>query len=379
MKLCIIVGNSLRKDPRVIKQINCALDEGIDVHFIGYVDENYSAQFLESIGCPFSIVDLGEKYTGHLKSLIKKLYRQFLFYFYPIKWMIKIKPDVIHANDFDTLIPSYIASLFCRSKVLYDSHEIYAENIGIANNKVLKKAIIFSEKILLKRIGAMISVSHSAAAYFQKKYKIPLPTVITNCPYKQNIPIQPFKNPNFFEVLYQGQMYRGRGYEEFVNSAKFIDKNIILVLRGYGSIEGELKEIVKQNNLEKKVRFDGPVEVKDIVIKASTSNVGIVLTQPVNINFKLTVSNKLFEYIHAGLPVILSDVPEHRYLNDAFNFGIIVTNFSPIGIAECINNLSSDPIKYTLLKENAIKASEILCWENESQKLLSLYKSLSAN
>ena len=378
MKLCIIVGNSLRKDPRVIKQISCAANEGIDVYFIGYMDENYSKQFLESIGCSFSIVDLGKKYQGHLTSIFKKLYREFMHFYLPIKMMVKMKPDIIHSNDFNTLIQAYIASKICRCKVIYDSHEICAENIGIATNKIRKNAIIFSEKIILKRIGAMISVSHSAAAYFQEKYKIPLPIVITNCPYRQRIPAKQ-KNGNSFEVLYQGQMYKGRGYEEFVNSAKFINKNINLVVRGYGSIENELKEIVHQNNLGSKVRFDGPVEIKDIVIKASESDVGIVLTQPVNINFKLTVSNKLFEYIHAGLPVILSDVPEHRYLNEKFNFGIIVTNFSPEGIAECINTLLSDPIKYKLLKDNAIRAADILCWENESQKLLSLYKDSSLN
>ena len=70
MKLCIIVGNSLRKDPRVIKQIKCAIDEGIDVHFIGFIDENFRKEFFESVGCPISIVDVGEKYRGHLKSLI---------------------------------------------------------------------------------------------------------------------------------------------------------------------------------------------------------------------------------------------------------------------------------------------------------------------
>lgn len=377
MRLCIIVGNSLRKDPRVIKQIQCAVDEGIEVYFIGFMDSNYNKEFLESVGCHISIVDLGEKYRGHLKSLVKKLYRELMHYYLPIKMIVKIKPDVIHANDFNTLIQAYIASKICKCKLLYDSHEICAENIGIANSKIRKNVIIASERVLLKRVGAMVSVSHAAAAYFSRKYKIPLPTVITNCPYRQDVLSGTQKNPNYFEVLYQGQMYQGRGYEEFVKSAKFLDKNIILVLRGYGSIENELKEIVRVENLQKRVRFDGPVEIKDIVTKAAESQLGVVLTQPVNINFELTVSNKLFEYLHAGIPVILSDVPEHRYLNDQFNFGIIVKDFSPIGIAKCINELSSNPIEYNLLKENAIKAAKLLCWENESKKLIALYKNLT--
>ena len=52
-------------------------------------------------------------------------------------------------------------------------------------------------------------------------------------------------------------------------------------------------------------------------------------------------------------------------------------DFSPKGIAASINYLYANPIEYNLLKENAIKAAKILYWENESKKLITLYKELS--
>jgi glycosyltransferase involved in cell wall biosynthesis len=223
----------------------------------------------------------------------------------------------------------------------------------------------------------MVSVSHSAAAYFSKKYKIPLPVVVTNCPYKSDIPLISVKDMNGFEALYQGLMIKGRGYEEFVKSGKFIDDTITLVLRGYGFIEDELKKIISNENLQNRVRFDPPVEIKDIISKATDSHLGIVLTQPININFKYTVSNKIFEYMQAGLPVLMSDIPEHRYLNEKFNFGVIVEDFSPQNIAASINELHTNPTKYNLLRNNAIKAADVMCWERESLKLLDLYRSLS--
>tara|TARA_R110001583_G_scaffold56717_1_gene170923 strand:+ start:12973 stop:14118 length:1146 start_codon:yes stop_codon:yes gene_type:complete len=377
MKLCIIVSNSLRKDPRVIKQIKCALDEGIDVHFIGFRDKFYSKDFLDSVGCQYSIVDLGDKFVGPLKSIYKKVVRRFYYYYGPIKYMIRIKPDVIHANDFDTLIQAYIASKIVGSKILYDSHEVCAENIGIADKKIQKKIITTIEKYIVKRIDAMVSVSNAAADYFSRKYKIKIPEVITNVPYKSNIEFLEINYTGSFEVLYQGLMLKGRGYHEFVNSGVFIDNNIKLIIRGYGSIEDDLRSIIFNKNLESKVRFDGPVEIKDIVLKASHSHLGIVLTQPVNINFKLTVSNKIFEYIQAGLPVLMSDIPEHRYLNKKFDFGIILYDFSPKGIAKSINDLALDKQEYYRLRNNVIKAAETLCWENESVKLTDLYKKLS--
>jgi glycosyltransferase involved in cell wall biosynthesis len=376
MKLCIIVSNSLRKDPRVIKQIKCALNDGIDVHFIGYRDVFYSKAFLDSVDCEYSIVDLGDTFVGPLKSIYKKIIRRFYYYLDPIKFIIKIKPDVIHANDFDTLIQAYIASKIIKCKVLYDSHEVCAENIGLTDKKIQKNLIIIIERFIVKRIGSMVSVSNAASMYFSKKYKIVKPVVITNVPYRVNNIMLHSRNSDKFEVLYQGLMLKGRGYEEFVKSGKFVN-NIQLVIRGYGSLENDLRKIIIDESLENIVKFDGPVEVKDIVLKASESHMGVVLTQPVNLNFKLSVSNKLFEYIHAGLPVLLSDIPEHQYLNREFNFGIILKDFSPLGIAKCINELAVDKEKYAFLKSNAIKASEILCWENESIKLIKLYHQLS--
>src|SRR5699024_12422208 len=90
-------------------------------------------------------------------------------------------------------------------------------------------------------------------------------------------------------------------------------------------------------------------------------------------NFEYTVSNKIFECIHAGLPVILSPVKEHQYLNDKYNFGIVVDEVSPKSIAEAVRKLKSNPELYSELRKNAIEASKVLNWENESKKLVKLY------
>ncbi|WP_240645302.1 glycosyltransferase, partial [Mammaliicoccus vitulinus] len=78
--------------------------------------------------------------------------------------------------------------------------------------------------------------------------------------------------------------------------------------------------------------------------------------------------------IHAGLPVILSPVKEHIYLNEKYNFGIILDEVTSEKIADAILKLKKNPELYNELKENAIKASEELTWQNESKKLIDLYQ-----
>lgn len=377
MRISITVSNSLKKDPRVIKQVKCAIAAGYEVQFVGYRDAFYDKGFLEELGCTrIDIVDLGDKYVGKVASLWGKFKRRFFRFVLPVRYIREFKPDVVHSNDFDTLIYSYISAKLCKAAVIYDSHEVYAENIGISESFFLKRFVIFSERLLLPHIDKMICVSHAASEYFEKKYSISAPIVITNCPMRNKLPLKE-KNNDHFEILYQGLMVAGRGYEEFVLSAKYLADGIMLVLRGYGSAEQTLRKLVEENGLSNKVIFDKPVEVAELISAASSSHVGVVLTRPVNLNFRLSISNKVFEYAHAGIPVVLSDVPEHRYLNDKYHFAIVIPEVTPKSIAEAIMNLYKDKELYHRLASNAVEMADEMNWEMESKRLIKIYKELS--
>lgn len=374
MKISIVVSNSLKKDPRVIKQIKVAAAAGYEVQFVGYRDENLDWEFLKALGCRCDIVDLGDNYVGYLPSIYKKIRRRLARKRMAVRYLCEFQPDLIHANDFDMLGLSYRAAKKCKAGLIYDSHEIFAENIGIAERGWMKRHIIRSERRLVRKVDRMISVSNAAAAYFEKCYAI-RPTVITNCPMKNTLPLLE-KASDAFEVVYQGLMVRGRGYEEFVDAAKHLPDGIRLKLRGYGSLEPKLRAQIEENHLSGKVVFAPPVEVAQLVQAASASHVGAVLTRPINLNFKLSVSNKVFEYAAAGLPVLLSDVPEHRYLNEKYDFGVILEEVTPEKIAEAVVMLCRDRETYDRLAENAKRMSEEMNWEAESKKLLEIYNSV---
>lgn len=374
MKISIVVSNSLKKDPRVIKQIKVAAAAGHEVQFVGYRDENYDRAFLDALGIRCDIVDFGDDYVGQLSSVYKKIRRRLVRKQRAIRYLCDFRPDIIHANDFDMLGLSYRAARKCKAGLIYDSHEIFAENIGIAERKWMKRQIIRSETRLVRKVDRMICVSNAAAAYFEDKYAI-CPTVITNCPMKNTLPLLK-KAEDAFEIVYQGLMVRGRGYEEFVDAAKYLPDGIRLKLRGYGSLEPHLRAQIEENGLSDKVVFAPPVEVAQLVQEASASHVGAVLTRPINLNFKLSVSNKVFEYAAAGLPVILSDVPEHRWLNERYGFGLILDEVTPEKIAEAIVTLYRNKELYRRLADNAERMSDEMNWEAESKKLLEIYHSV---
>lgn len=372
MKICDVVLNSIWYDPRVRKQLVSYLDNGNETVCVGFRCERYDAQKVAELPCPATIVDIGEEYRGQLPSLRLKLRRLKLKHRAICDAIIAYKPDLIHANDLNVLIGAYRASRKLKCRLVYDAHEINIENIGSDKTpKLMKFAMELVERYIMKRTDLNVCTNHAAANYFAEKYHIAPPMVVTNCTLKKEA-ARPTKKHDGFEVLNHGRFYAGRGYDLLIEAAPLLKDlpDVKLALRGYGTIEEQLKNRCAELNADNVV-FYPPVRVEELIQSASESHVGLAITEPICLNFKLSVSNKLFEYAAAGLPVIMSDIPEHRYLNEKYRFGIVVLENTPEALAAAINQLYSDKALYARCAENAIKLSKEINWDNEFGKLIS--------
>ena len=219
----------------------------------------------------------------------------------------------------------------------------------------------------------MVCVSNAAAYYFVEKYKIKKPLVVTNCTLKSDkvYNTKVVKNETF-EILNHGQFYEGRGYDIMADACELIQdlQNVRLALRGFGKMENKLKNRISKLPNKEQFVFYPPVHVSELIKSAASSMVGVAITEPICLNFKLSVSNKLFEYAAAGLPVIMSNIPEHKYLNDKYQFGVIIEKNTPESLVEAIKKLYLDKDFYDVCVKNAKKMTEEVNWENEFSKLL---------
>lgn len=371
MRVCDIVLNSIWFDPRVRKQLIEYQENGIDVVAVGFKCPRYDAEKVKKIPCETTIVDIDPRYNGRQKGVFRKLWREHLTINGIRRAVVQTRADIIHVNDLNVLIPAYLASRKLKCKLVYDSHEINTENYVSGSRPKISGFSRIIERYIAKRVDQMVCVSHAAADYFAKEYKIRKPMVVTNCALrKDTLTEQPQKHPGF-EVMAHGQFYPGRGYEEMLGAAELLKGNpeIRICLRGMGNLEESLRNTVAEKHLDN-VTFYPPVQIEQLIPEAARSHVGIAITKPICLNFKLSVSNKLFEYAAAGLPVIMSDIPEHRYLNDKYHFGIILPDDSPRSLADAVLQLYRDPELYWQLAENSKRLSQEVNWENEFGKLL---------
>lgn len=379
MKICNVVLNSIWYDPRVRKQILSYKKNNCEVSCVGLKCERYNKEKVDEIPCSVELIEIPNEYKVKLNSILKKLKRERVIEDKITQAIINTSPDIIHSNDLNALIPSYRAAKVLKCKLIYDSHEVYTENHNIARNKLYSMYLKLKEKYIVKRIDKMVCVSNAAADYFEKELKIEKPLVVTNCSLKAEQYISTEKNSGF-EIINHGQFYEGRGYDVMLEASSLLKEypEIKLAIRGYGVMEEQLRKRAEELKADNFI-FYPPVTVDKLIESASHSAVGVAITEAICLNFKLSVSNKLFEYVSAGLPVIMSDIPEHRYLNTKYKFGIVLENDTPQAFADAVLKLYTDKEFYNSCAENAKKLSDEINWENEFGKLINEERNMLEN
>ena len=291
--------------------------------------------------------------------------------------------QVYHANDANTLPAAWLAAKQNRAKLVYDAHELETGR-SFSSTKITgiyRKLWALPERIFIHRVNDIITVSQSIAEELVRIYHVKMPEVILNCPEKNSIPpSNRLRNELHIKEsqkvsLYQGRITPGRGIETFSEAIQSIG-NVVGVVLG----DGPLLSAFRQNcqlGKWKGVYFPGQVALDDLPFYTASADIGIVLTQDTCLNHHYSLPNKLFEYLHAGLPVVGSKIPEVERIIREYQVGELVDPEDPNSIADGIQMILADPIRYQNMKANALKAAEIFNWQNESKKLLRLYDHLS--
>jgi len=236
-------------------------------------------------------------------------------------------------------------------------------------------------------MDAVVTVNDLIAEELRRQYRIPLPTVVRNCP-KPVVPcaVDPSYSiraklalsPETPIILYQGRYELGRGLEELIESARYLSRGVI-VLRGYGSNEADLRQRVDGHGVQGRVFMVEPVPMADLVTAASEADVGVVSYTAYSPNNYYASPNKLFEYIMAGLAIAVSNLPVLEKIVRDHDLGVVFDPADPKHIAEQLNALVGNPARLRACRENATcVAHNRYNWDHEGGKLISLYRTLAA-
>ena len=276
------------------------------------------------------------------------------------------KVEIIIAVDLDTLTAAFCATKLKRAKLVFDAHEYFEEVPEVVDRPLIKWVWGHVAKTLIPGTDAVYTVNRSLAQIFSAKYKKEF-VVIRNVPVlKQEIPLK--KNERY--IIYQGALNEGRGIEELLRA--MVNVELPLKLVGEGDLSEELRELCSKSGLEKKVSFLGKIAPEDLRTLTKNAYIGLNLLLDKGLNYRLSLANKFFDYMHAGIPSVSMNFPEYQQINQMHEVSVLIENLDPAIISDAINSLIADLAHYEILVSNCAVASEIYCWQNEEKKLLDI-------
>jgi glycosyltransferase involved in cell wall biosynthesis len=366
-RVIVSVTNDLSTDRRVHRSCMALRKLGYDVLLVG-------RRRRKSIPL--------DKRPYRTKRMFLLFEKGFLFYaeynFRLFFFLIFHKADLFLSNDLDTLLPNYLAKKIKGSGLIYDTHEYFTGVPELEGRPYVQKFWKRIEKWIFPKLKEVITVNDSIAKLYHDEYKKDMTVV-------RNIPDVPENSSDFSEkelgldenkniIILQGSGINvDRGAEEAVLSMQYVD-NAVLYIVGDGDVLPILKEMVRENELEGKVKFIPKQTLDKLFAYTRHADIGLTLDKDTNINYRYSLPNKLFDYIHAGVPVLASSLPEIKSIIDKYKVGEMIENHDPHHIAEKISAMLVDKQMLSVYRENCNIAKCELNWKNEEIKLTDVFK-----
>ena len=312
-----------------------------------------------------------------LKPIRYLSFLEFLFkaYFYTRK----IPCTIVNVHSIHVLLVGVLMKHRSKCKLVYDTHELETEVTGsIGFLRFLSK---FLERYCIQFIDEVIVVSESIRKWYKDTYKISNITTI------YNVPIRP--EPNTFNriesslrstigvnkdkllFIYQGLLTRARGVDELLDAFCGVGEELHIVFMGNGPLKSLIQNAA---NEYPNIHYHKPVSSDQVIKYTGEADIGIHIIQNTCLNHYYCLPNKIFEYLMAGIPFIVSNFPEMSKIV-ADTGGGWTCNPNKKDLMEKISRINREEIDSK--KVNIQKNLEKYGWQKEELKYIAIYERLT--
>jgi len=363
-KVLITFLGNIHYDTRCNNLYDSLSANNFNVEFVGF--DWLTKDFTESRG-NVSIIKL------------KKGFLSIPFYLKFI-WHIKLKllttkASIIFAEDIYTLPFAVIFGKLKRAKIYYDSRELYGYLAGL-KEKIFKQTFWkWTEKLFIKGVDYVIVTGQMDGDFLKKEYGLKNIILLRNLPrYNKPSPKLDLHSQLRIEktkkiILYQGVLLKGRGIEKVFAVLNELPDHVFLIIGG-GEYEDYYQDLAAKMNLTKQVFFLGKLTQEELPKITASVDVGVSLIENLSTSYYYALPNKLFEYIMAEIPIIVSNLPQMKEIVEKYDVGFSVDIENKAELITALNTLSENTSLHESKKQNCHVASQQLNWEKEVTNLL---------
>ena len=272
-----------------------------------------------------------------------------------------------------------------RNKVIvYDTHEYFLGMPQLYGKPFALKVWTKAERTIFPTLKHIYTICPSFCEMYKRDYGKDLVSV-RNVPYKNFTPSGIYqeqinaiyhKMPADKKILiFQGiGINLERGGEELVLAMQYLPaSDYHLLIIGGGEVFDKIIALTKEKQLADKITIWPRVPFEVLRLITAKADLGLSLDKPNNINHLYGLPNKIFDYLHSGVPVLVSRLIELERIVDTYKVGMYIDDHDPKHIAAKIEEAFADKDRMELWKKNTIKVRDELNWEAEEKIVLQVF------
>jgi glycosyltransferase involved in cell wall biosynthesis len=366
---CVAITNNYKYDQRVQKVVRYLVSIGYHINVIGRNFPLLSQKDINAIH-----PNLHDSVSIDLLSL---KYSQGWRFYLEYNWKLwrhirKQHYDVYLANDLDTILGVYHGSAR-HAKRIFDAHEWFEEVDELQTKPFVRWVWKTIANRYIPKFTHCYTVNQWLADTFSKAYSKNF-AVVRNIPLSKKLEealpqaIEDALPKDF--ILYQGVINSGRGLDQVISAwTKDLPP---LVIAGYGDEVDQLKTLAHQQDKSDYIVWLGRITPGLLSSITKRALLGLHLLDTASKNYRYSLANKCFEYMHAGLPMLTVKTPIHELLYKKAPYFLMLDDLQPEHIAQGIERCLSAESQQAM-RQAANKAKEKFTWANECQQLETMY------
>jgi len=294
----------------------------------------------------------------------------------------RINPDLVLSADLYSLPLAARISKNRHIPLIYDSRELYSSVAALASRMGTQFFWTLLEGWYISRVGLVLTVNQSIAEILRTRFTSKKIHVVYNFPLRQhpirsNLLREKFGISDDMKILLsQGGIQKGRGA---LHAIRLLTKlpDCVLVFLGSGELKEDLIRYVNELHVNDRVFFHPSIASNELLPLTASADLGLCLIENLGRSYYLSLPNKLFEYIIAGIPVIASNFPELRKIVDDSAVGILVDPVQEVELYERTRELIDNTHQYARFAKGCAIAAEKFIWENQEGAFLERIQDLT--
>jgi len=380
-KVLHVVLNQVTNDSRVLKEAESLGKNGYQVTVLGVQNDAGDLPAVEEH--PFfkiTRIKLSTKKLPKVRFLQYLKYMEYLFR--AVLFARDYSPAIIHCHDLNVL-PVGVLS---RARRVYDTHEFHRGRNAQGRFMNLLNGLM--ENLLAKRADIIITVNEEIALRLQSILGRDV-SCILNADRRADSGTLPGKNgmtlreklsiPEGVKIIvYAGKLFGGRGLVNLLKMVPYL-RNSVVIIMGDGPFLPNLQALIEKDHLSGKAFLVPAVPYRDVSRYLSTTDLGIIPSANTSESYFLSLGNKFFHYVAAGIPVAVPERPVLRQILKKYGIGIVIDTGNPEAMAEEINRMFDNEEHYREYRARVAKAAAEFNWDNEEKKLVGLYAGLAGS